>query len=182
MRKKIVIGLGAIALLLGGFAVVAAMQPAEYTVTRTTTIAAPPATVFAHVNDFHKWEAWSPWAKLDPACKNTFEGPTAGKGAIFKWAGNSDVGEGKMEIAESKPDERVLMKLDFVKPFESSCDTEFTFKPEAGQTAVTWTMTGKKNFVSKAFCLFMSMDKMVGGDFERGLASMKEVAEAEAKK
>jgi len=178
MRKKILIGLGVVAVLLGGFAVVVAVQPGDYKVERSATVAAPPATVFAQVNDFHKWEGWSPWAKLDPNCKNTFEGPTAGTGAVFKWAGNDDVGEGQMEIVESKPDELIRIKLDFVKPFASSCDTVFTFKPEGGATAVTWTMSGKNNFVGKGFCLFMNMDKMVGADFEKGLAAMKTAAEA----
>lgn len=182
MRKKILIGLGVIAVLLGGFAVVVAMQPNDYKVERSATIAAPPATAFAQVNDFHKWEAWSPWAKLDPNCKNTFEGPTAGAGAVFKWAGNDEVGEGRMEIVESKPDELIRIKLDFIKPFESSCDTVFTFKPEGSATVVTWTMSGKNNFVGKGFCMFMNMDKMVGADFEKGLAGMKTVAEAEAAK
>ncbi len=163
------------------FLIVVALQPAEYRVTRSATIAAPQPVVFAQVNDFHKWEAWSPWAKLDPAAKNTFEGPTAGAGAKFSWSGNDKAGEGKMTIAESKPADLVRIDLEFIRPFPDKCLTEFTFRPDGNQTAVTWTMSGRKNFMSKAVCMFMSMDKMVGGDFEKGLASLKSVSESAAK-
>jgi hypothetical protein len=122
---------------------------------------------------------------LDPAAKYTFTGPSAGADAALAWAGNSEVGEGEMTIVESRPGELVRMRLDFEKPFKSTCVAEFTFHPvtgEGNQTAVTWSMTGKKNFVSKAMCLILSMDKMVGGPFEEGLAKLKSVVEAKAKK
>src|SRR5579872_6514027 len=170
MIKKIVI---ALVVIVAVFLVIVALQPADYRVARTASISAPPETVFAQVNDFHKWEAWSPWAKLDPEAKNTFEGPSAGAGAIFTWAGNKKVGEGRMTLTESRPSELINIKLEFIKPYPSVCATEFAFKPEGSQTAVTWTMSGRKDFVSKAFCMFMNMDKMVGGDFEKGLAQMK---------
>jgi len=134
-------------------------------------------TVFNQVNDFHKWQAWSPWAKLDPAAKNSFEGPAAGTGSAFAWSGNSKIGEGRMAITESHTNDLVRIKLDFVKPFPSTANTEFTFKPDANQTLVTWSMAGHKNFISKAFCLFMNMDKMVGGDFERGLANLRSITQ-----
>jgi Polyketide cyclase / dehydrase and lipid transport len=175
MFIKILVVLAAVLLVFTG---VVAMQPAQYRVVRTATISAPASAVFAQVNDFHKWEAWSPWAKLDPAAKNTFEGPPAGPGAIFRWAGNAKVGEGRMTLIESRPSELVRIKLEFLKPFASTCSTEFGFKPQGDQTAVTWSMAGENNFFAKAFCLFMNMDKMVGGDFEKGLAQMKSVAEA----
>ena len=178
MLKKLLIVFVA---LVAVFAAIVALQPAEYRVVRTATLSASPAAVFAQVNDFHQWEAWSPWAKLDPAAKNTFEGPPAGVGAVFMWAGNDKVGEGRMTLTESHPNDLIRIKLDFIKPFASTCATEFTFKPEGNQTAVTWTMSGRKNFISKAFCMFMNMDKMVGGDFERGLAQLKSVAEAAPK-
>jgi uncharacterized protein YndB with AHSA1/START domain len=178
MLKKIFIG---IVVIVVAFAVIVALQPSEFRVARGTTISAPPATVFAQVNDFHNWEAWSPWAKLDPAAKATFEGPRAGKGAIFRWAGNEEVGEGSMMITESRPSDLIRIKLDFLKPFEATNTAEFTFKPEGNQTAVTWSMEGQNNFIAKAVCLFMNMDKMVGGQFEKGLASMKSIAEAVAK-
>jgi hypothetical protein len=163
------------------FAAVAAAQPADYRVVRQTSIAAPSAVIFAEVNDFHKWEAWSPWAKLDPNAKNTFEGPASGTGSIFKWSGNDDIGEGQMTLRDSRPDEMISIKLDFIRPFPSTCDVEFSFVPTDGKTVVTWSMTGKKDFISKAVCLFMNMDKMVGGDFERGLAALKSTAESAAK-
>jgi hypothetical protein len=175
MFKKILI---AIAVIVVVFVIIVALQPSDFRVARS---AAPAPAVFAQVNDFHKWEAWSPWAKLDPAAKNSFEGPPAGIGAIFRWAGNHEVGEGSMTIIESRPSELVRIKLEFLKPFAGTNTAEFNFKPEGNQTAVTWIMEGRNNFIAKAFCLFMSMDKMVGGQFEKGLASMKSVVEAAPK-
>jgi uncharacterized protein YndB with AHSA1/START domain len=175
LLKRILMALGAIIVVFLG---VVAMQPSDFRVVRTTTITAPPQAVFSQVNDFHKWEEWSPWAKLDPASKATFEGPSAGPGAIFRWAGNEKVGEGSMTITESRPDELITIKIDFLKPFQATNAAQFTFKPEGDQTIVTWSMAGKNNFLSKAICLFMNMDKMVGGDFEKGLAQMKSVVEA----
>ena len=171
----------AVAVIVIGLAVVVALQPASFRVTRTATIAAPAADVFAQVNDFHNWEAWSPWAKLDPTAKNTFEGPAAGTGAAFAWSGNSKVGEGRMTITESRPSELVRIKLEFVRPFAATNTAEFAFKPAGGGTAVTWSMYGHNNFIARAFCLFVSMDKALGGEFEKGLASMKSAAEAAAK-
>lgn len=165
-----------IAIVVVVFATLVAMQPDDFRVTRSTTISAAPAAVFAQVNDFHKWEAWSPWAKLDPACKNTFEGTTAGQGAIFSWSGNNKVGAGRMTITESRPTDQILIKLEFFKPFKATNTAEFTFKPQADQTLVTWTMSGKNNFMGKLFSLVMNCDKMVGGEFEKGLAAMKAIA------
>ncbi len=183
MKQTVIIRiLVGIAFILGGFLVIVSTRPADFRVTRTATIPAPPSIVFAQVNDFQQWNSWSPWAKLDPAAKNTFEGPTAGEGAIFAWAGNNEVGEGRMTITESRPDELVQMKLEFVKPFESICTTEFTFKPEGEETAVTWTMAGKNNFIGKAVSLFMDCDKMIGDQFEQGFANMKTVVATSAKK
>lgn len=175
MLKVIVI---AIASLIVLFLVVAALQPAEYRVVRSATISAPPDIVFAQLNDLRKWQEISPWAKLDPTAKNTFEGPASGTGAALAWAGNSKVGEGRMTITESQPNVLLRMRLDFLKPFASTAATEFTFKPNGNQTTVTWSMSGQKNFMSKAFCLFMNMDKMVGGQFDEGLANLKTVTEA----
>lgn len=165
-----------------GFVGLVLMQPSDYSVTRSATMSAPAAATFEQVNDFHKWDAWSPWAKLDPAMKTTFDGPPAGVGSTYSWIGNGDVGEGKMTITESRPNEHVRIKLEFIKPFASTCDTVFTFKPDGDQTAVTWTMSGHNEFIGKAFCLFMNMDKMIGSDFEKGLADMKKTVEAGAKK
>jgi hypothetical protein len=133
------------------------------------------------VNDFHNWTAWSPWAKLDPAMKQTYEGAPAGTGAVSTWAGNKDVGEGRMTIIESRPSELIRIKLEFFKPFAATNTAEFTFKPAGDQTAVTWSMAGEKNFMAKAFGLFMNMDKMIGDDFEKGLANLKSVTETAPK-
>ena len=181
MAKKISIGLGVLLGILAVFAIFVAMQPDEFAVERSTTVAAPPQMVFDQVNDFHKWQAWSPWAKLDPMAKNTFEGPESGEGAKFSWAGNDQVGEGRMEIAESRAPEHIKIDLEFIKPFPAKNVTLFTFAPEGDGTKVTWNMSGTNNFIGKAICMFMNMDKMVGGDFEKGLAAMKAKAEAEVK-
>jgi uncharacterized protein YndB with AHSA1/START domain len=178
MLVKILIGLAALVVLL---VVVVALQPSEFRITRTATVAAPPSAVFAQVNDFHKWEAWSPWAKLDPAARNTFDGAPAGSGAVFAWAGNGQVGEGRMTIIESRPDELVRIKLEFMKPFAATNTAEFTFKPDGERTAVTWSMYGHNNFIGKAVCLVMNMDKTLGGEFDKGLAAIKSVAEAAAR-
>jgi hypothetical protein len=171
--------LTALVIVVVGLAVVITLQPATFSVTRTATIAAAPADVFALVNDFHNWDAWSPWAKLDPAMKTTFAGSASGQGAVYSWVGNSDVGEGRMTITDSQPASRVNIKLEFIKPFASTADNLFEFAPAASGTTVTWTMSGDNNFLSKAFCLFMGgMDKMIGPDFDKGLAQMKAAAEA----
>jgi uncharacterized protein YndB with AHSA1/START domain len=173
MLKKIVI---ALIVIIAAFLVIVAIQPSEFRVERTTTIAAPADAVFAQVNDLHKWDAWSPWAKLDPAAKITFDGPDAGQGAAMSWSGNDKIGEGKMTIVESHPND-IKLKVDFTKPFEGSIGSEFAFKPDGDKTDVTWAMTGHRNFVQKAFCLVLNGDKMLGRDVEKGLAQLKSVAE-----
>ena len=141
-------------------------------------MSAPAPVVFAQVNDFHHWDAWSPWAKLDPTMKYTYEGAPSGAGAIYTWSGNAKVGEGRMTLIESHPSNLISIKLQFLKPFAATNTAEFTFTPEGDRTAVTWNMTGHNNFLFKAVSLFMNMDKTVGGDFEKGLAQMKSVVEA----
>jgi len=175
MGKTILIVL---AVIVVAFVIVVTMQPADFRITRSATIGAPPATVFPHANDLHKWQDWSPWAKLDPACKVTFEGPEAGTGSTFRWAGNDKVGEGSMKITESKPAELVRYDLEFLKPFAAKNVAELAFKADGANTVVTWSMTGTNGFMGKAFGLIMDCDKMVGGDFEKGLASLKTIAEA----
>lgn len=179
MLKKIFL---AVVAVIAAFAIYVALQPSDYRITRSTTVAAPPAAVFEQVNDFHKWEAWSPWAKLDPAAKATFEGPQAGQGAVFKWAGNNEVGEGTMTVTESRPSELIRINLDFVKPMAGTSTAEFTFKPQGDQTAVTWSMFGQNNFIARAICTVMNQDKMIGGYFEKGLVSLKTAAEATARR
>lgn len=162
---------------LASFAVYAAMQPSDYHVERSTVIAGAPAEVFAQVNDFHKWENWSPWVKIDPNCKETFEGPASGQGAIFRWSGNSDVGKGSMTILESRPNEHVRIELAFLEPMEGTAVTNFTLKPEGDKTRVTWSMDGKNNFIGKAMCVIMNMDKCIGDQYDKGLANMKKLVE-----
>ena len=179
MRKKILIALGVLVGIVAVFAGVVAMRPNSYRVARTATMAAPPEKVFGQVNDFRKWEVWSPWVKLDPAAKNTVGELSMGEGATFAWDGNDDVGAGKMTILESKPNELIKIKLDFTRPMEDTSTTQFTFKPAGEGTEVQWEMYGEQNFVGKAICMFMNMDKMVGGQFEEGLSNIKKIVEAE---
>ena len=175
MILPILIALGVIGLI---FVVAIAGQPDEFVVSRSATILAPAEKVFQHVNDLHKWEDWSSWAKLDPDAKSSFSGADSGSGAAMAWDGNKKVGAGKMTILESQPGERIRLKLEFIRPFQATNKAEFNFKSESGQTVVTWTMTGKSNFFFKVFGLFKNCDAMVGRDFEKGLASLKSVVEA----
>lgn len=174
MLTKALIALAAMA---AGLVVVVATRPAAFRVTRTATMAAPPPVVFAQVNDFHKWEAWNPWGKLDPAMTQTYAGASAGVGAVYTWAGNSHVGQGRMTITESRPNDLIRIRLEFLKPFPATSTAEFSFTSHGDQTVVTWSMEGRNNFMAKAMQLVMSMDKMIGGQFEKGLAQMKLIAE-----
>jgi uncharacterized protein YndB with AHSA1/START domain len=170
------IGLGLLAAIVV-FLIVVACQPADYHIVRTTQISAPVSAVFAQVNDFHQWEAWNPWGQLDPAMKQTYEGASSGTGAVYSWAGNDQAGEGRMTLTESKPNELIRVKLEFMKPMQGTSDVQFLFKPEGDQTSISWDMTGRKNFISKGVCMYMDMDKMVGGEFEKGLAQIKAIVE-----
>ena len=176
MLIRILIGIAVVIVVL---AIIIALRPSTFRIQRSALIGAPPQAVFERVNDLHQWREWSPWEKLDPDMKRTFEGPSAGAGAIYRWDGNKKVGAGSMTITESRPGELVRIRLEFLRPFAATNTTEFTFTPEGGQTAVNWSMTGTNNFMAKAFCLFMNMDKMVGGDFEKGLAQLKQVVESD---
>jgi uncharacterized protein YndB with AHSA1/START domain len=179
MVKKILLGLIAVgAVLIVALVVAVSTRPDHFRVSRSAVIPAAPAVVFDHVNDLHRWDAWSPWAKLDPNAKITFAGPPAGKDSSMAWAGNDQVGEGKMTITESKPGEQVLLQLEFVKPFAGTSTTEFTFQPDSGGTRVTWTMSGENNFIGKAISLVMDCDKMMGAQFEQGLDNMKQAVAA----
>jgi uncharacterized protein YndB with AHSA1/START domain len=174
MLKKTLIGIVAV---IGGLLVLAAMQPDSFRVQREVTVQAPPDKVFAFVNDFRQWPAWSPWEKLDPAMTRTLGGAPAGKGATYGWKGNKDVGQGRMEITDAAPPGKLTIKLDFLEPFEAHNTTDFSFEPKDGGTRVVWAMYGPSNFVSKLMGVFVSMDKMIGKDFEAGLANLKVAAE-----
>ncbi|HMJ55405.1 MAG TPA: SRPBCC family protein [Polyangiaceae bacterium] len=178
MARKILIGVAALIVLL---VIVILTRPATFHIERSITMSAPPETAFAQVNDFRAWPAWSPWEKLDPQMKKTFEGPPAGVGAKYAWAGNDKVGEGRMTMEKSEKPSTIGIKLEFLKPFEATNDTTFTFAPAAGGSKVTWAMDGENTFMGKAASLFMDMDKMLGDDFEKGLAAMKTAAEAASK-
>ena len=143
-------------------------------------MSAPAEIVFARIDDFHQWAAWSPWEKLDPQMQKSFGGAASGVGAEYHWIGNDKVGEGRMTITESRPSERVVVRLEFLKPWPSTSTSTFTLAPEGQGTRVTWAMDGRHDFVSKAMCVFVSMDKMVGTDFERGLAVLGTMAAVEA--
>ena len=174
MIKKILIGLVLAILVL---VLVIAMRPDQFRVERSATIAAPPAVVFSKVNDLREFQKWSPWAKMDPAAKITYEGPATGVGSSFSWVGEK-TGEGTMALAESKPDEFLKFLLQFKKPFEASNTADFTFKPDgANGTVVTWGISGTNNFVFKAMGLLMSTDKMLGPQFDQGLADLKALSE-----
>jgi hypothetical protein len=175
MLIKILLSLAAIVAV---FIIVVALRPAEFRVARSVTIAAPTGVIFPHVNNLREWEVWSPWQKLDPAMKSTYEGPAAGVGAVSAWAGNNQVGIGRVTIVESRPGELIRFKLEMLKPFEATSAAEFTFRPAAGnQTVVTWSLSGRNNFIAKACSLFINCDEMVGTQFERGLNDLKTLTE-----
>jgi uncharacterized protein YndB with AHSA1/START domain len=157
--------------------VLAARKPAGFRIERATSIKAPPDKIFALINDFRNWRAWSPWERMDPNLRRSYGGAERGEGAVYEWEGNSKVGKGRMEIVEAPPPSRVAIKLDFLKPFEAHNTAEFTLVPRDDATEVTWAMHGPNPFMMKVMSLFISMDRMVGKDFERGLANLKATAE-----
>jgi hypothetical protein len=177
MLKRILLGLVAIIVVaVVVVLILATQQPNEFRIQRTATINAPAEKIVAHIDDFHQWSAWSPWEHLDPAMQRTFSGAPTGKGSIYEWSGNSDVGQGRMEILDATPD-KVSIKLDFHKPMEASNIAEFALQPKGDATDVTWAMYGPMPFISKIMCVFFDMDKMIGPDFEKGLADLKKVSE-----
>lgn len=177
MIKTIAITAIIAAVLIAGVLIFAATKPDIFRVQRTASITAPPEKIFAFINDFKRWDAWSPWEKKDPAMKRTYGAATSGKGAMYAWEGNTDVGQGRMEIAESVPPSKIRLKLDFVKPFEAHNIVEFTLEPKGDTTNVTWAMQGPTPYFAKIIHVFINMDSMVGKDFETGLANLKAAAE-----
>ena len=174
MLKTIAI---AVVVLVAAVLVFAATRPDTFRAERTATIKAPPEKIFPLITDFHRWDSWSPWEKMDPAMKRTYSGAASGKGAVYAWEGNSKVGQGRMEITESSPPSKITIKLDFVKPMEGHDTAEFTLEPKGDSTNVTWRMYGPSPYIAKVMGVFVSMDQMIGKDFETGLANMKSVAE-----
>lgn len=179
MFKKILVGLaGLLAAVAVVVLILASRQPDAFKIGRSIRIQAAPAKAFDLINDFHKWDGWSPWAKLDPSQKTDFGGPATGVGASYHWAGDGEVGEGKMTIVRSLPAALVAIDLQFIRPFEATNPTEFVIKPDGEGCQVTWTMTGKNNLMFKVVSLFMDMEKSVGPQFEQGLGALKGLAEA----
>lgn len=175
------IALIAIAVVVVLFIVIVATRPSDFRVTRTGRINAPADVVFANVNTLRNWEAWSPWAKMDPNAKSTYSGPEAGPGSSMTWSGNNKVGEGRMTIMDIKPNEVIHIQLEFLRPMKATNLTEFLFKADGSQTTVTWSMSGKNNFVGKAFHMIVNCDKMIGRDFEKGLANLNAASQATVK-
>lgn len=169
--------LAVILAIIVALVIIVALQPSEFRVARTLAIGAPPDAVFPHVNELKKWAAWNPWEKLDPNMKLTYAGPASGTGASYSWTGNREVGEGRMTITDSRPNEAVRFRLEFFKPMAGTSDADFTFTPQDNRTEVTWSMSGRNNFIGRAMCLVMDMDAMIGGQFEKGLADLKAIAE-----
>lgn len=169
----------ALAFMIVLLIVVIAGRPDEFMVSRQAEIAAPPEQIFPHVNELRQWEAWNPWGKLDPNCRMIYDGPAAGAGASYAWDGNNKVGAGRVTITESDAGERVRLRLEFTRPMKATNSAEFTFQSKAGRTVVTWIMSGRNNLAGKVFGLFVNCDKMCGSQFEKGLAQMKSLVEAE---
>ena len=168
---------GAIGIALTVILLVVAKQPADFRISRSCLVNVPPAAIFPYVNELSQWQAWSPWATLDPNAKYSFSGPLAGMGANMQWAGNGKVGVGGMTITESRNDEFIRLRLEFAKPFKAINTAEFRFRNEDHQTLVCWCMFGSNRFFGKAISLFVNVDKKVGSQFEQGLASLKFLAE-----
>jgi len=181
MLKRIVLGvvgvLGLGLVVIGGLA---ATKPATFQVERSATLAARPDAIYPNIEDFHRWAAWSPWEKLDPQMRKSYTGPERGTGAGYAWSGNSDVGQGRMSITDARPNEQVTIRLEFIEPFAATNETVYTLKPVAAGTEVTWSMNGPNSFAGKVMSVFVDMDKMIGNDFEEGLANLKRVSETEA--
>jgi uncharacterized protein YndB with AHSA1/START domain len=177
MFAKIGIGvLAVVAVLL----VVIATRPAAFSIQRTATIAAPAEVVYAQIEDFHRWDRWNPFEKGDTEMKKSYEGTPAGVGAAYHYVSPS-AGEGRMTLTDVRPHERLAIRAEFIKPFAATNQVEFTLKPVPRGVAVTWTMSGRNPFLGKAISLFVNMDRMVGGQFEKGLADLKAVSEAQAR-
>ncbi len=176
MLKTILIALVVVVI---GILIFAATKPPTYHVERSTTIAATPEKISPLVNDFHNWDQWSPWAKLDPNMRVSYSGAPAGQGAVYEWEGNSKVGKGRMEILAAEPTVTSI-KLDFLSPFASHNQANFILQPQGSTTRVTWTMDGPNTFASKLMSVFVSMDKMIGKDFDTGLNQLKFAAEKQS--
>jgi carbon monoxide dehydrogenase subunit G len=176
--KTIAIIAGCLTILIAAVLVYAATRPDTFRVQRSASIKAPPDKIFPLINDFREWSAWSPYEKKDPAMKRTFGATTSGKGAVYEWDGNGQVGSGRITIADASPPSQVMIKLDMIKPFAAHNDVAFILAPQGDSTMVTWNMQGAVPYLAKIMHVFFNMDKMVGTDFEAGLANLKTAAES----
>jgi len=177
MLKILLIIAGCLGVAIAAVLVYAATKPDTFRVTRSATIKAPPDKIYPLIADFHRWTAWSPYENKDPAMKRTYGGAPGAVGQSYAWAGDKNIGQGSMTITEAAAPSKVALKLDFVSPFEAHNTVVFSLTPQAGGTAVTWDMQGPTPFIGKIMHVFINMDKMVGDDFEVGLANLKGVAE-----
>ena len=175
MLKTILI---VVVLLIAAVLIYAATRPDTFRVERSASIKAPPEKIFPLIDDLHRMQAWSAWEKVDPGMKRAHSGAASGKGAVYEWEGNKEVGQGRMEITESSPPSRIAIKMNFIKPFAAQNTLEFTLKSEGGSTQVTQAIFGPSPYLSKLFGLFCSMDKMIGEKFEQSLAALKTAAES----
>ena len=166
-----------LAIAIAAVLILAGTKPNSFSVRRATSIKAPADRIFPLINDFHQWRTWSPYEEKDPALKRTYSGADHGKGAVYAWDGNNNVGSGRMEILETAVPQKIVIKLDFFKPFEGHNTAEFTMLPQGDTTNLTWTMTGPAVFMSKVMQVFMNLDRMIGRDFEVGLANLKKLTE-----
>lgn len=167
----------ALAVLIAIILIVAAMRPDTFRVQRSIDINAPAEKIFPLINDYRHWGSWSPYEKVDPAMQRTFSGAPNGKGSVYEWNGNKNVGRGRMEILDATPSSKIVIKLDFFSPFEAHNTAEFTMQPKGNATNVTWAMQGPVPYMMKIMHMFMNMDRMCGDQFQQGLTSMKAVAE-----
>ena len=175
MSEILLVTAALIVIVLAAILVIATRKPDTFRIERSATINAPPEAIFALINDFQQWRSWSPWETRDPALKRTYGGAASGKGAVYAWEGNRNVGSGRMEIMESAAPSKIVIKLDFIKPFEGHNIAEFTLTPAAHSTVVNWVMTGPSIFFSKVMQVFMNLDRMIGKDFETGLANLNKL-------
>jgi hypothetical protein len=166
-----------VAVVIAAVLILAATRPDTFTVQRSAEIKAPAEKIFPLINDFHNWGQWSPYEKLDPAMQRNFSDPASGVGASYAWSGNAKAGAGNMKITASVPASKIALDLNFSKPFVAHNFVEFTFEPRGDFTRVTWAMRGPVPYMAKIMHMFVNMDKMVGGDFETGLANLKSIAE-----
>jgi uncharacterized protein YndB with AHSA1/START domain len=172
-----IIAIIAVVLAIAIVLILAATRPDTFSVQRATTIKAPPERIFPLINDFHQWASWSPYENKDPAMKRSFGGAASGRGAVYAWEGNKNVGSGRMEIMDASAPSKIVIKLDFFTPFEGHNTAEFTMLPQGDATNVTWLIHGPAPFMSKVMQVFINLDNMIGKDFEAGLANLKRLAD-----